>query len=903
MSLSVFLFSDIEGSTRLWAAHSADMHEALQRHDTLLGAAVTHAGGTVFKHTGDGVVARFESAVAAIEAAVAAQVALAGQDWGAIGQLRARIGLHAGEAQSRDGDWFGPVLNRAARLMAVGHGGQILASGAVHALARDGLAGEMGFRDLGMHRLRDLAEPERVFQVTAVGLAESFPPLRSLDGSLTNLPGALSSFLGREREVREVVQALRDHRLVSLTGPGGVGKTRLALHAAAEFTQDFEHGVWLCELAAVAEVEAVDHALLAALGFVVGPGGTPRQAVVEALAERELLLIIDNCEHLRATVASLVAEILLRGQLIRVLTTSREQLGVPGEHVWGVEPLPVASEAVELFAERAGSARRGFSLDGSNRPIIADICRQLDGVPLAIESAAARTRSLGVSDLLEHLDERFRLLGSARGTGGPAHQATLRATLDWSYELLEADERSFFDALSVFAGGFDLAAATAVVGGPGADELDVLDLLTALVDKSMVRFTAVEGGSRYALLETMRHYGAERLADRAATSETASRHAVYFAAFAVGAATGLRGPQEAAWVTLLDADFDNLRAALQWSLRQGDVDIGVRLTGSLWSFPIDRMVQEPAEWAEQVLALPGADDHPLAALTHICAGYGAQQGGRYADALRHGEVAAKAARASSVDVVWLTHALAASGALFLGLREKSQEHLTGVIDSARATTDPYSISRALWFPLTAHRVIDSGMDVRAGAAEAFDLAHEVGNPTLLARAHLVNGIVAGVEDPAEVLRHLAASEQYAGAVGSRYLVGTAIIYGAAVVAVNDPMGGLKELLRALDWNHSTGSPTGILRALLRDLLPPLDELGLFPLVVLLDAYLPLVAMMGAARVEAAVEHAQQELGPEQTEALQRRGRSASDADVLALLRVEVEAVLAAGDPGSGEGIS
>ncbi len=359
------------------------MGAALQCHDDIVFGAVRAAGGFVFKHTGDGVVARFDSAAAAIGAAVAAQRSLAEQDWGPVGALRARIGVHAGEAQEREGDWFGPALNRAARLMAVGHGGQVLVSAAAAELGRHDVV-DIALVDLGLHRLRDLAEPEHVFQVASAGLVDTFPPLNSLHAVLTNLPTQLTTFFGRESEVAGLATEVGTHRLVTLTGPGGVGKTRLAMQVAADVLSSFADGAWVCELAKVTEPAALDHAMLAELGYVVRPGATPRVSLLEALSAREVLLVVDNCEHLRAGTAELVSAILHSASGVKVLATSREPLGVPGERVWSVDPLPADAAAVDLFVDRVAALRRGFVLTDGNRGVIGEICAHLDGLPLAI---------------------------------------------------------------------------------------------------------------------------------------------------------------------------------------------------------------------------------------------------------------------------------------------------------------------------------------------------------------------------------------------------------------------------------------------------------------------------------------------------------------------------------------
>ena len=678
--------------------------------------------------------------------------------------------------------------------------------------------------------------------------------------------------------------------MVTLTGPGGVGKTRLALQAAADALPLFADGAWLCELANVADPDAVHHSVLAALGFVVRPGATPRTALLEALAERELLLLVDNCEHVRAAAAGLIADVVHTAPDVRVLATSREPLGVTGEHLWAVEPLPVESGAVDLFAERAAAARRGFALTPENRTTITEICSHLDGLPLAIELAAARVRSLSPEDLRDRLGERFRLLTAGR-SGREGRQATLRATVDWSYELLAADERVLFDRLSIFAGGFDLAAATAVAADPGADELDVLDLLTALVDKSMVQLLNAQGNTRYGLLETMRQYGAERIQVAGAAEEIARRHAQHYAGFADQAAEGLRGPDEATWAQAIDADFDNLRVATRWALDHQDVDIALRLVAALWTYPIDRMVPEPGEWAEQALHLPGSDRHPLAALTHISAGYGAQQGGRYGETLSHGQAAITLAEANSPRHLWLALNVAVGAALYLGQSDLAAPYLKRLLPSARADGDDYDLSRAWWTPQNFQRTIPIGIDVPAGAAECLALAERVGNPTLLARAHFVNGVALGADNPRAAAQHFAFAERHARLADTRYLISMGIAYTAGAVSLFDPFAAHQELLRLLDWHRSTGIPMGVTRIALRDLLPALSGLGLHRLVAVLDADLPAAALFSPVHVAAAVARAHQALGPVETERARSEARAMDPVEVLAMLRGEVEGAL------------
>jgi class 3 adenylate cyclase len=436
-----FLFTDIEGSTRRWESDADGMREALAAHDEVLRSAIESRGGFLFKHTGDGVVAAFASPRAAVDAAVAAQRAL---------ELPVRMGMATGEAELRGGDYFGTVLNRAARVMAAGHGGQILVAESTASL----LSG-VELVDLGPRRLRDVPVPVGVFQVRARGLRTEFPPLRALDTSPGNVRRVATSFIGRESEVEEVQAALRAHRLVTLTGVGGVGKTRLATEIASRMADEFPDGVWLFELAAVTDPASVPDAVAAVLGITQQPGMSVSDSVAAALEGRLRLLVFDNCEHVRDAAADLIEAIIAQSATVRILATSREGLGVADEQLWLVPSLGlgagIESAAVDLFVERARSVASGFSVatTGEAEPVI-EICRRLDGIPLAIELAASRMASMTASEMRDRLDHRFRLLvGSRRGL---ARHHTLRHAVAWSYDLLDDTERTVLERCSVFAG-------------------------------------------------------------------------------------------------------------------------------------------------------------------------------------------------------------------------------------------------------------------------------------------------------------------------------------------------------------------------------------------------------------------------------------------------------------------
>ncbi len=690
-----FLLTDIEGSTRLWEEHPEAMRESVARHDALGEEVVRRHGGALLKSRGEGdsLFAVFTSATEAVAAACVLQLGLKAEAGSPAGiPFRVRMALHTGEADLREGDYYGQAVNRCARIRAAAHGGQVLLSRATADEVRDSLPVGLDLKALGSHRLKDLRQPEQLCQLLHPDLVAAFPPLRSLQAVVHNLPIQLTTFIGRERELREVrallagestrplragpsdesresvVQVRRSNprRLLTLTGAGGSGKSRMAVQLAAELVEEYRDGVWLVELAAVTEPYLVPQAVAAALGAREEPGRALGETLMDYLRPRELILVLDNCEHLLPACAELVVTLLRGCRELTVVTTSREALKVPGETTYRVpsmqlpprpgrrsrsasEPAAMACEAVQLFVDRATAALPSFEPTSGGALVAAEVCRRLDGLPLAIELAAARVTALPVEQILARLDDRFRLLTTGSRTALPRHQ-TLRALIDWNYDLLDDRERVLLRRLSVFAGGWTLEAAEAVCGS-GADGVleygsggevgtpdfrdsntptlhhstppllhhsstpalqsdDVLDLLAGLVSKSLVIYETGAGEGRYRLLETVRQYSRERLIQAGEEHEALGAHLGYFVALAEQADSMLRGPQQAVWLARLDAEHDNLRAALKWSLDRAEVEAGLRLAPALAEYwQIRGHVAEGTSWLESMLIHEGAASH------------------------------------------------------------------------------------------------------------------------------------------------------------------------------------------------------------------------------------------------------------------------------------------------------
>jgi predicted ATPase/class 3 adenylate cyclase len=574
-----FLFTDIEGSTALLGRVGQDVYaQILAEHHELIRSALAAHGGRELNTLGDGFFAAFPSPRQCAAAVLAMQQALETHAWPAGQRVRVRMGVHTGEgAQTATTGMLGMDVHRAARIAAVAHGGQIVLSEAAAVLVRDGLPDGGVLTDLGAHRLKDLGRPEELFQLSAPGLQASFPQLRSLGNPVlqNNLPVQPAKFVGRSRELGEIRALVGASPLVTLTGAGGCGKTRLSLQVAAEMLDGTSDGVWLAELAPVTDEEAVVPVIAAALGVPVQPGHPAMETLLDALVPQRVLIVVDNCEHLIGACAKIADAIVRRCPRVHLLATSREPLGIGGEIIYRVPSLSLpesddpdpaaaeASEAIALFVDRAAEQGVAIPVDAHTAPLLVSICRRLDGMPLAIELAAARLRSLSLSELSDRLDQRFRLL-----TGGSRaaleRQQTLRATVDWSYSLLSSAEQQLLRRLAVFAEGFDLSAAEAVCGLGDIEPLEVTDLLGSLVDKSLVQAEQAGDRLRYRLLETIRQFAAERLLETGTgeAAAVAEAHCEYFLSVAETAAPHINGPGQPEWLARLDADEANLwRAA------------------------------------------------------------------------------------------------------------------------------------------------------------------------------------------------------------------------------------------------------------------------------------------------------------------------------------------------------
>ncbi len=802
--IATFLFTDIEGSTRMWEEDAARMHAALAAHDALAGRCIAGHAGHVVKSTGDGVHAVFDDPLAGIEAACDLQLALADPDATAGVALAVRCGLHAGANTRRDDDFFGTAVNRAARIMSVAHGGQILVSETVAALLRGRLPPGIDLLELGPVRLRDIARPEVLSQVIHPRLRATFPPLRSLAATPHNLPQALTSFVGREHELAAARTLLSSSRLLTLLGIGGLGKSRLALELARTVRDEYADGVWFVELAAIRDARLVPHAIAAAIGIKETAATPLDQALRAHLADRALLLVLDNCEHLTQACAQVARDVLEFSPDVRVVATSRERLNVRGEQVLRLDPLTAPKSVADivpaelasypaalLFRDRARALRPEFDFTAANAGKVADICRRLDGIPLALELAAARIGALPVEAIADRLADRFRLLRNGDRTALPRQQ-TLRALIDWSHDLLGARERTVFHRLAVFAGGFTLDAAEAITADDDIDRDDVVDIVAALVEKSLVTLDASEG--RYLMLDTVREYADEQLQLAADddSGRTRALHLAHYVSLAETARPELAGSAQAAWLARLDRELENILAGHRYAgLAPEGGALGLRLVSSLTFYWVYRGKFELGRRiASEALARPGAQTPDLARCRALFqAGQLDLLSGRYesaGEALRQSLAIARA-----LDV----HPAAAAVLQTLAVAEThrgqlalARDHLAESRSIAQTLADKRQLAVTINELGQLERLEGRFAEARASYEAALGLAQEVQDRESMAVALLnIAAIDLAAGDAARAMPLLAEARAIVADVGSRPTMQAMFATVAVLAAARDRM--------------------------------------------------------------------------------------------------------------------
>ncbi len=859
-----FLFTDVEGSTRRWEADTDEMRLALAAHDEVLRTAIEAHGGWLFKHTGDGVCAAFASPRSAVDAAVAAQRKL---------ELPVRMGLATGEAELREGDYFGAVLNRAARVMAAGHGGQILL-----AESTAGLLSGVDLVDLGPRRLRDLPNAVEVFQVRAAGLPTEFPPLRALDTTPGNLRPAPTSLIGRESEVAEIEAALKAHRLVTLTGVGGVGKTRLALEVAGRLVDEFPDGVWFFELAAVADPSAVPDAVAAVLGIIQQPGKSVSESVAAALEGRVRLLVFDNCEHVLDAAAGLVEAILAHSATVKILATSREGLRVTDEQLWPVPSLDIGagidSAAVSLFIERAQAVSPGFSVANADEAAAAvEICRRLDGIPLAIELAASRMASMTASEVRDRLDQRFRLLvGSRRGL--ERHQ-TLRHAVAWSYELLDEPEKALLDRCSVFAGGFDLQSACAVMGSDDVDDYAILDLLDVLVRKSLLVADRSAGRTRFSMLETIRQFAEEQLVARGEASEIRAAHSRYFAGREADIMARWDSPRQREAYDWFTIELANLRTAFRWAADHGDLDVAATIATYAGILGIAIETLEPIAWAEELIEPARVADHRRLAFLYVIASL-CYTTGRIEAAVGYSDagqiVLGRSREALPYGIEgWL-------GAVYLATGQP--ERMAEVCRAQLARRRDTHVYIRAWL-VAALAVAGSGGEAMDSADGLIEAAEATGNPMFLGWGLFAYGLAFRDADPVGALNALGRGLVIAQDSGNRANASSLAI-GLALLEVEhgDTVSAFDHLTLAIHNFHNAGDPTSI-RVPLAVLGVLFDRLGRYePAATIAGFALSPIAAAGIPEITTAIAHLRDVLGDQTYESLARKGETMTTAAMV-----------------------
>jgi predicted ATPase len=838
------------------------MQVALAAHDKVLRKAIEAHGGWLFKHTGDGVCAAFASPISAVDAAVAAQRAL---------ELPVRMGLATGEAEPRDGDYFGAVLNRAARVMAAGHGGQILLADSTAVL----LSG-VDLVDLGPRRLRDLPTPVGVFQVQADGLRTEFPALRALDTSPGNLRAATTSFIGREAEVAELQATVKAHRLVTLTGVGGVGKTRLALEVAARLADEFPDGVWFFELAAVTDPAAVPDAVAAVLGITQQPGKTVTESVASTLEGRVRLLVFDNCEHVVDSVADLVEAILAASATVTILATSREGLGVSEEQLWRVPSLDVKSgtqsAAVNLFVDRAHGVVSDFSLaQPGEADAVVEICRQLDGIPLAIELAASRMASMTASEVRDRLDQRFRLLvGSRRGL---ERHHTLRHAVAWSYDLLDEPEKVLLERCSVFAGGFDLQSACAVAGSD--DDFATLDLLDALVRKSLLAADRSSGRTRFSMLETIRQFAEDQLVARGEASEIRAAHSRYFAGREADIMALWDSPRQRDAYDWFTVELANLRTAFRWATDHGDLDVAATIASYAGWLGAGVQTYEPIAWAEELIEAARVADHPRLAFLYVTASW-CYWTGRIEAAVGYCDAGQIVLGRTRDALPYGSECLLGAVYLVLGQPDRLVEVCRAQLARRR---DTHVYIRA-WL-VVALAVAGSGGEAMDSADGLIEAAEATGNPYFLGWALFAYGAAFRDADPVAALNALGRGLVIAQDSGNRT---NESVHANALALLEaehgDTVAAFDHLTLAIRNYHNAGDTTTI-HVPLALLAVLFDRLGRYePAATIAGFALSPMAATGVPEITTAITHLRDVLGEATYETLARKGETMTTAAMV-----------------------
>jgi predicted ATPase len=788
------------------------MRAALTAHDEVLRNAIAAQGGWLFKHTGDGVCAAFASPKAAVDAAVTAQRVL---------ELPVRMGVATGDAELRGDDYFGPALNRAARVMAAGHGDQILLADSTAEL----LTG-VDVLDLGPRRLRDLPGAIRIFQVRAEGLREKFPPLRTLDMTPGNLKPPATSFIGREGEVADVVTALREHRLVTLTGMGGVGKTRLSLEVAEHLTNEFPDGVWVFELATVTDPSAIPDAVASVLGVNQQPGKSLIDSVAAALEGRIRLLVFDNCEHVLDAAAGMIEAILAQSKAVRILATSREGLSIAGEQLRPVRSLDISagtdSAAVRLFVQRACAVAPHMPLSGATEATaVVEICRRLDGIPLAIELAASRMASMTAVEVHDRLDQRFRLLVGT-GRGQKRHQ-TLHHAVQWSYDHLSDSEKALLERISTFVGGFDLEAACAICAHGddtlASDQYVVLDLLDALVHKSLVVADQSAGRMRYTMLETIREFASENLIESGGEISAHNAHARHFAAVQSEVLALWDGPRQQEAYEWFTDQLPNLRTAFRWVTNHGDLDAAVSIATGTWflGYGIDNY--EPVSWAEELIEPARAASHPRLTELYVMASQ-CWLPGRIDAAVHYSDLGQMLIGSSSEVVPFGAGGLLGTSYMSSGQSERAIAWCRAELSRG---DDTHGLTRScLVFALAVSGCDAEAIDTADGLIEAAEATH---NPFAITFALLVYGLAFRGADALRSLEALRRGLAVAQASSNRSNEAQLAICLASVEAESgDPLAALEHVALAIRNLHDSGNTTTI-RSPLAVLSASLDRLA------------------------------------------------------------------------------